>query len=217
LPLLRSASLCPARLRPKIWPASARPSIYFRRTTKYASAASTIPRCPVSPASSRRPARAGGASRSGLMRILRTSRSRAVKPDRSPPISPSCPRGRKPSARRPASFQEDAHLSHSRCAKKYHRVSRRQLEDHRGLARERGQCRAHYVVAKITIRASLAYSLMFSATAARMSALNALSSILSPSWKSMARLTCLSRLELNRPEGSLSDAPLAKVSFTTAL
>ena len=114
-------------------------------------------------------------------------------------------------------LQEDAHLSHSRCAKKYHRVSRRQLEDHRGFARERGQCRAHYVVAKITIRASLAYSLMFSATAARMSALNALSSILSPSWKSMARLTLPSRLELNRPEGSSNEAPLAKVSFTTAL
>src|SRR6516165_3907529 len=33
----------------------------------------------------------------------------------------------------------------------------------------------------------------------------------------MARLTLPSRLELKRPEGSLSEAPLAKVSFTTAL
>ncbi len=33
----------------------------------------------------------------------------------------------------------------------------------------------------------------------------------------MARLTLPSRLELKRPEGSSSAAPLAKVSFTTAL
>jgi hypothetical protein len=48
-------------------------------------------------------------------------------------------------------------------------------------------------------------------------ALRALSSILSPSCKSMARLVLPSRLELNRPEGSFSDAPLAKVIFTTLL
>src|SRR5207247_856424 len=41
--------------------------------------------------------------------------------------------------------------------------------------------------------------------------------ILSPSWKSMARLVLLSRLELKRPEGSLSEAPLAKVNWTTFL
>src|ERR1700730_11357363 len=35
-----------------------------------------------------------------------------------------------------------------------------------------------------------------------MSAFNAFSSILSPSWKSMARLVLPSRLELKRPEGS---------------
>src|SRR5882757_5059107 len=58
---------------------------------------------------------------------------------------------------------------------------------------------------------------MFSATAARMSAFNAFSSILSSSWKSMARLVLPSRLELKRPEGSASDAPLAKVNFTTLL
>src|SRR3954451_20014927 len=33
----------------------------------------------------------------------------------------------------------------------------------------------------------------------------------------MARLVLPSRLELNRPEGSSSEAPLAKVSFTTLL
>src|ERR1700752_3181416 len=33
----------------------------------------------------------------------------------------------------------------------------------------------------------------------------------------MARLTLPSRLELKRPEGSSSEAPLAKVNFTTAL
>src|SRR5687767_15241037 len=58
---------------------------------------------------------------------------------------------------------------------------------------------------------------VFSATAARMSAFNPFSSIVSPSWISMARLTLPSRLELKRPEGSLSAAPLAKVSFTTPL
>ena len=55
------------------------------------------------------------------------------------------------------------------------------------------------------------------ATAARMSAFNASSSISSPSRKSMARLVLPSRLELNRPEGSLSEAPLAKVVFTAFL
>src|SRR5437667_5322311 len=50
-----------------------------------------------------------------------------------------------------------------------------------------------------------------------MSAVSAFSSILSPSWKSMARLVLPSRLELKRPEGSGSEAPLAKVIFTTFL
>src|SRR6516225_8289061 len=50
-----------------------------------------------------------------------------------------------------------------------------------------------------------------------MSAFNAFSSILPPSWKSMARLVLPSRLELKRPEGSFSEAPLAKVIFTTFL
>src|ERR1700736_1283216 len=58
---------------------------------------------------------------------------------------------------------------------------------------------------------------VFSATAARMSAFKALSSILSPSWKSIARLVLPSRLELKRPEGSSNEAPLAKVIFTTFL
>ncbi len=58
---------------------------------------------------------------------------------------------------------------------------------------------------------------VFSATAARMSALSAFSSISSPSWKSMARLVLPSRLELKRPEGSSNEAPLAKVIFTTFL
>src|SRR6266480_6828916 len=58
---------------------------------------------------------------------------------------------------------------------------------------------------------------VFSATAARMRAFNAFSSILSPSWKSMARLVLPSRLELKRPEGSCNEAPLANVIFTTFL
>src|SRR5262245_30672966 len=57
----------------------------------------------------------------------------------------------------------------------------------------------------------------FRLTAARINALNERSSIASPSRMSIARLVLPSRLELKRPEGSLSDAPLAKVSFTTAL
>src|SRR5450631_3734875 len=55
------------------------------------------------------------------------------------------------------------------------------------------------------------------AAAARISVLKAFSSISSPSWKSIARLVLPSRLELNSFEGSLSEAPLAKVSFTTLL
>src|SRR5215207_7075933 len=58
---------------------------------------------------------------------------------------------------------------------------------------------------------------MFSATAARMSAFKAASSMVSPSWMSMARLTLPSRLALKRRDGSASEAPLAKVSFTTDL
>src|SRR5712691_2564764 len=50
-----------------------------------------------------------------------------------------------------------------------------------------------------------------------MSAFNAFSSILSPAWKSMARLVLPSRLELKRPDGSSNAAPLAKVIFTTLL
>ena len=58
---------------------------------------------------------------------------------------------------------------------------------------------------------------VFKATAARMSACNAFSSILSPSRISMARRVLPSRLELKRLDGSSNAAPLAKVSFTTAL
>src|SRR6202163_4654853 len=58
---------------------------------------------------------------------------------------------------------------------------------------------------------------VFRATAARMSAFNAFSSILSPSWISMARLVLPSRLELKRPVGSSNEGPLAKVIFTTFL
>src|SRR3981081_3245735 len=50
-----------------------------------------------------------------------------------------------------------------------------------------------------------------------MSVLRASSSSSSPSWISMARLVLPSRLALNSPEGSLSEAPLANVSFTTLL
>src|SRR5438128_10450033 len=58
---------------------------------------------------------------------------------------------------------------------------------------------------------------VFSVTAARIRAFNASSSIFSPSWTSMARLVLPSRLELKRPDGSSSAAPLEKVSFTTFL
>src|SRR5262249_7643760 len=44
----------------------------------------------------------------------------------------------------------------------------------------------------------------FSFTAARIRAFNAFSLILSPSWKSMARLVLPARLELNKPDGSAS-------------
>src|SRR5208283_429946 len=57
----------------------------------------------------------------------------------------------------------------------------------------------------------------FSATAARIRSFKAASSILSPSWMSIARRTFPSRLELNRPFGSFSAAPFANVIFTTSL
>jgi hypothetical protein len=57
----------------------------------------------------------------------------------------------------------------------------------------------------------------FSVTAARIRAFSAASSIFSPSWKSIARLVLPSRLELKRPDGSSSAAPLEKVIFTTFL
>jgi len=53
--------------------------------------------------------------------------------------------------------------------------------------------------------------------AARINAFSAFSSTLSPWRKSIARRTLPSRLELNRPDGSGSEAPLAKVSLTTCL
>src|SRR5262249_3253326 len=56
-----------------------------------------------------------------------------------------------------------------------------------------------------------------SATAARMRSFKAVSSRLSLSWKSIARLTFPSRLELKRREGSFSSAPLANVILTTFL
>jgi hypothetical protein len=57
----------------------------------------------------------------------------------------------------------------------------------------------------------------FNSAAERTRALNASSSMSSPSWRSMARLTLPSRLELKRPAGSFREAPLAKVSFTLSL
>ena len=57
----------------------------------------------------------------------------------------------------------------------------------------------------------------FKATASRRRALSAFSLIFSPSWMSMARRVLPSRLELNRPAGSFSEAPLKKVNFTTLL
>src|SRR5205814_726663 len=50
-----------------------------------------------------------------------------------------------------------------------------------------------------------------------MRSFKAASSILSPSWMSMARLAFPSRLELNRTEGSFNAAPLGNVILTTFL
>jgi len=57
----------------------------------------------------------------------------------------------------------------------------------------------------------------FRTAAARISPFRAAASNLSPSWKSIARLTFPARLELKRPPGSLREAPLAKVVFITCL
>ena len=61
------------------------------------------------------------------------------------------------------------------------------------------------------------YLATLSATASRIRLFSASSLITSPSLISMARLTFPSRLELNRPVGSLRDAPLKNVSLTTLL
>ena len=61
---------------------------------------------------------------------------------------------------------------------------------------------------------SVAGYYVFSSAAERTRALKASSSMPSPSWRSTARLTLPSRLELKRPAGSSREAPLAKVSFT---
>src|SRR5215211_4061319 len=54
-------------------------------------------------------------------------------------------------------------------------------------------------------------------TASRTSVFSAFSLIFTPSWKSMARRVLPSRLELKRPDGSSSEAPFAKVSFTLSV
>ena len=51
------------------------------------------------------------------------------------------------------------------------------------------------------------FGVRLSATAARMRSFKAASLILSPSWKSIARLTLPSRLELNRPDASSNGRP----------
>ncbi|MNV57173.1 hypothetical protein D3C71_1494890 [compost metagenome] len=58
---------------------------------------------------------------------------------------------------------------------------------------------------------------VLSSMAALINDANAFSSICSPSWTSMARRVLPSRLALNSFDGSSSEAPLAKVSFTTCL
>lgn len=63
----------------------------------------------------------------------------------------------------------------------------------------------------------LGFREVFSATASRMSALNADSSTSSPSWRSIARLALPSRLALKSLLGSFNRAPLKKVSLTTFL
>src|SRR4051812_25583141 len=63
----------------------------------------------------------------------------------------------------------------------------------------------------------VSFEAAFTFTASRISALKGFSSILSPSRKSIARRVPPSRLELNRPDGSTTEAPLAKVSFTAFL
>ena len=80
-----------------------------------------------------------------------------------------------------------------------------------GRPRPPGRCRSRH-----GCRYFLALDVL-RATAARKSAFSAFSLSFSPSWKSMARRTLPSRLELKRPEGSFNAAPLAKVIFTTLL
>src|SRR4029453_2074313 len=112
----------------------ARLSTCFRRTTKSASATSTIPRCPGSLLHLAGLERAAGASRSASTRILPTSRSPVVTRGRSRPTSQKLPEGEGGLQRKHQHFlQEDTHLSHPRCETEHSHLSRRQLEDHRRL------------------------------------------------------------------------------------
>ena len=93
--------------------------------------------------------------------------------------------------------------------------------DGSGRVGKSGEISAVYASGRRIIHTSAwadAYGLdVLSATAARIRAFRAFSLILSPSRKSIARLTLPSRLELNKLEGSSSEAPLANVIFTTLL
>src|SRR5215831_1513461 len=82
---------------------------------------------------------------------------------------------------------------------------------------ESQQCRSHHRLLLACRGFGLLLRMRLSATAARMRSFKADTLTLSPSWMSMARLMFPSRLELNRPEGSSSSAPLAKVILTTFL
>jgi hypothetical protein len=82
-------------------------------------------------------------------------------------------------------------------------------------AKWRGQ--AFFAAFRALAAASLGVFAIFRSAAARMSPLKAYSLILSPWRKSMARRVPPSRLALKRPDGSGSEAPLAKVVFTQSL
>ena len=109
----------------------------------------------------------------------------------------------RPCARHRPSLRDDCH--HSRCGSRSAQGGLGQLPLHRH--NYPLQSRIRTIAARAVVEDRDAYTLLldrwavadlFSATAARMSAFNAFSSILSPSWKSMARLVLPSRLELKR-------------------
>ena len=124
MPPRRSASRRLVWLRPTILPVSARRSICSRRTTRFVSATSTIPRCRASLASSRGPQRRMGPaawSQRGSFQPLRCLPSNQTDHNRH---LGAAREGGSLQREDQHFLQEDTHLPNPRCEAEYPRLSR---------------------------------------------------------------------------------------------